>query len=117
VLTRPVAGRVWGLFVDFLVTKHGLAAALRSDQALHAYFLDRLVPACAEMLHAAAAAGEIHPGTDAYGLLRAVAGLRQPETTAGFPERTARRAADDWQVLSSAALIFDQSWVFRLSLM
>ena len=36
------------LFVDFLVTKHGLAAALQSDNAgfetLHAYFLDRLVP-------------------------------------------------------------------------
>ena len=39
------------LFVDFLVTKHGLAAALQSDSAgfdaLHAYFLDRLVPVCA----------------------------------------------------------------------
>ncbi len=36
------------LFVDFLVTKHGLAAALRSDDAtydaLHTYFLDRLMP-------------------------------------------------------------------------
>src|SRR5690348_3184053 len=33
------------LFVDFLVTKHGLAAALRPDSAdfatLHTYFLDR----------------------------------------------------------------------------
>ena len=40
-----------GLFVDFLTTKHGLAAALQSDSArfetLHAYFLDRLVPVCA----------------------------------------------------------------------
>ena len=48
------------LFVDFLVTKHGLATALQSDQArfqtLHAYFLDRLVPVCAELLDAAAAA-------------------------------------------------------------
>jgi AcrR family transcriptional regulator len=79
------------LFVDFLVTKHGLAAALQSDQArfqtLHAYFLDR-------------------PGTDAFGLLYAVgnlcaggdgdpryderrmvgllvAGLRQPESAFG----------------------------------
>src|SRR3984885_11291687 len=36
------------LFVDFLVTKHGLAAVMQSDgagfDALHAYFLDRLVP-------------------------------------------------------------------------
>src|SRR6201996_8074148 len=41
------------LFVDFLVTKHGLADVLQSDQAcfdpLHAYFLDRLVPVCAEL--------------------------------------------------------------------
>ena len=65
-------------FVDFLVTKHGLAAALQSDKArfetLHAYFLDRLVPVCAELLDAAAV-GEIRPGTDAYGLLYAVGNL------------------------------------------
>src|ERR1700735_2885612 len=63
------------LFVDFLVTKHGLAAALRSDNAsfetLHAYFLDRLVPVCAELLDAAATAGEVRPDVDAYGLLLA----------------------------------------------
>jgi AcrR family transcriptional regulator len=67
------------LFVDFLVTKHGLAAALQSDRArfqtLHAWFLDRLVPVCAELLDAAAAAGEIRPGTDAFGLLYAVGNL------------------------------------------
>jgi AcrR family transcriptional regulator len=66
-------------FVDFLITKHGLAAALRSDNAsfetLHAYFLDRLVPVCAELLAAAAAAGEIQPGLDALELLRAVGNL------------------------------------------
>jgi AcrR family transcriptional regulator len=66
-------------FVDFLITKHGLAAALRSDNAsfetLHAYFLDRLVPVCAELLAAAAAAGEIQPGPDALELLRAVGNL------------------------------------------
>jgi AcrR family transcriptional regulator len=68
-----------GLFVDFLVTKHGLAEALRSDHAafetLHAYFLDRLIPACARLLDAAAAAGEIRPGTDAYLLMRGVGNL------------------------------------------
>jgi len=68
-----------GLFVDFLTTKHGLAAALQSDSArfetLHAYFLDRLVPVCAQLLDAAAAAGEIRPGVDAYGLLRAIGNL------------------------------------------
>jgi AcrR family transcriptional regulator len=68
-----------GLFVDFLVTKHGLAEALRSDHAafetLHAYFLDRLVPVCARLLDAAAAAGEIRPGLDAYLLMRGVGNL------------------------------------------
>jgi AcrR family transcriptional regulator len=67
------------LFVDFLVTKHGLAEALQSDAAafetLHAYFLDRLVPVCAQLLDAAATAGEIRPGTDAYELMRGVGNL------------------------------------------
>ena len=67
------------LFVDFLVTKHGLAGALRSDKAafesLHAYFLDRLVPVCAELIDAAAAAGEIRRGVDAYELMFAVGNL------------------------------------------
>jgi AcrR family transcriptional regulator len=67
------------LFVDFLVTKHGLAAALRSDAAafetLHAYFLDRLVPVCARLLDAATAAGEIVPGMDAYELMLGVGSL------------------------------------------
>ena len=67
------------LFVDFLITKHGLAAALQSDKArfetLPAYFLDRLVPVCAQLLDAAAAAGEIGPEVDAYGLLRGIGNL------------------------------------------
>ena len=67
------------LFVDFLVTKHGLARALQSDaaafEALHAYFLDRLVPVCAQLLDAAAVAGEILPGLDAYELMLAVGKL------------------------------------------
>ncbi|SCG76671.1 transcriptional regulator, TetR family [Micromonospora coxensis] len=67
------------LFVDFLVTKHGLAAALQSDdaafQALHAYFLDRLVPVCDQLLDAAVTADEIRPDVDAYGLLRGVGNL------------------------------------------
>jgi AcrR family transcriptional regulator len=67
------------LFVDFLTTKHGLAAAMQSDKAgfdaLHAYFLDRLVPVCARLLDAAAEAGEIRPGMDAYGLMRGVGNL------------------------------------------
>lgn len=67
------------LFVDFLVTKHGLAAVLRSDNAgfetLHAYFLDRLVPVCADLLAAAAAAGEIRRDVPAYALMRGVGNL------------------------------------------
>jgi AcrR family transcriptional regulator len=67
------------LFVDFLVTKHGLAEALQSDAAafetLHAYFLDRLVPVCAQLLQAAADAGEILPDTDALELLFGVGNL------------------------------------------
>lgn len=67
------------LFVDFLVTKHGLAEALQSDNAafenLHTYFLDRLVPVCSDLLDAAAAAGEILPDMDAYELLRGVGNL------------------------------------------
>ncbi|MBO2458396.1 TetR/AcrR family transcriptional regulator [Actinomadura violacea] len=72
-------GRWIDLFVDFLVTKHGLAAVLRSDdagfEALHAYFLDRLVPVCARLLDAAAAAGEIRSDLAAYELMRGVGNL------------------------------------------
>ncbi|MFE9694186.1 TetR/AcrR family transcriptional regulator [Micromonospora sp. NPDC005806] len=67
------------LFVDFLVTKHGLAEALQSDdatfQTLHAYFLDRLVPVCGQLLDAAATAGEIRPDVEAYELMRGVGNL------------------------------------------
>jgi hypothetical protein len=62
-----------------LVTKHGLAEALQSDdptfEALHAYFLDRLVPVCAQLLDGAAKAGEIRPDTDAFELMRGVGNL------------------------------------------
>jgi AcrR family transcriptional regulator len=66
-------------FVDFLVTKHGLAGALRSDesgfQSLHAYFLDRLVPACASILTAAVQAGQIRRDVDALALMHATGNL------------------------------------------
>lgn len=65
------------LFVDFLVTKHGLAEALQSDDAafetLHAYFLERLVPVCAQLLDAAA--GEIREDVEALELMRGVGNL------------------------------------------
>ncbi|GGN34900.1 TetR family transcriptional regulator [Streptomyces kronopolitis] len=77
----PLAAlRQWvDLFVDFLVTKHGLANAMQSDSsgfdALHAYFLDRLVPVCAQLLDAAVDADEIRPGTHAYELMRGIGNL------------------------------------------
>ncbi|MER5732009.1 TetR/AcrR family transcriptional regulator [Streptomyces sp. NPDC002138] len=67
------------LFVDFLVTKHGLADALQSDSdrfaALHTHFLDRLLPVCAELLDAAADAGDIRPGVQPYELMRGIGNL------------------------------------------
>jgi AcrR family transcriptional regulator len=67
------------LFVDFLVTKHGLAEALQSDDAtfvtLHAYFIDRLMPVCAELLDAAARAGEIRSDIEALELMVGVGNL------------------------------------------
>ncbi|GHG22723.1 MULTISPECIES: TetR/AcrR family transcriptional regulator [Amycolatopsis] len=66
-------------FVDFVITKQGLASVLQSDEAcydpLHAYFLERLGPVCTQLLDAAAAAGEIVPGQDAYELMRGVGSL------------------------------------------
>ncbi|KOV46497.1 TetR/AcrR family transcriptional regulator [Streptomyces sp. H021] len=67
------------LFVDFLVTKHGLADALQSDNerfaALHAYFLDRLLPVCSQLLDASVEAGDIRPGTQPYELMRGIGNL------------------------------------------
>ncbi|MCX4696955.1 TetR/AcrR family transcriptional regulator [Streptomyces sp. NBC_01408] len=72
--------RQWiDLFVDFLVTKHGLADALQSDSdrfaPLHTYFLDRLLPVCAQLLDAAVDAGDIRPGTQPYELMRGIGNL------------------------------------------
>jgi AcrR family transcriptional regulator len=51
------------LFVDFLVTKHGLAGVLQGDgfASLHAYFLERLVPVCAQLLEAAELTARVRP--------------------------------------------------------
>ncbi|MFI1800180.1 TetR/AcrR family transcriptional regulator [Streptomyces sp. NPDC020379] len=72
--------RQWiDLFVDFLVTKHGLADALQSDDdrfaALHTHFLDRLMPVCAQLLDAATDAGDIRPGIQPYELMRGIGNL------------------------------------------
>ena len=83
-------------FVDFLVTKHGLAAVMRSDEpgfaALHSYFLDRLVPVCDQLLRAAADQHEIRTDVEAFELMYAVGNL-----CAGVTESTrydAKRMVD-----------------------
>ncbi|MFI6544280.1 TetR/AcrR family transcriptional regulator [Streptomyces prunicolor] len=78
--TPYAALREWiNLFVDFLVTKHGLAAVLRSDtagfEALHGYFLDRLLPVCAELFDAAVTAGEVRSDLTSYEIMRGVGNL------------------------------------------
>ena len=64
------------LFVDFLVTKHGLAAAIRNDPegftALHTMFIDRLLPVFDDLLSAARTAGEVTADISAYQLMRAI---------------------------------------------
>ncbi|KZE92162.1 hypothetical protein AVP42_02764 [Agromyces sp. NDB4Y10] len=82
--TAEAALRAWvALFVEFLVTKHGLAGALRGDNAgsdaLHGYFVDRLVPVCGSLLDAARAergpssAGQ--PVVNGYSLLKGIGNL------------------------------------------
>ncbi|WP_375488926.1 TetR/AcrR family transcriptional regulator [uncultured Jatrophihabitans sp.] len=82
-------------FVDFLVTKHGLAATLRADQqgfdTLIHYFLDRLVPVCAQLLQAAVDAGQISDDVDARELMRAIGNLSVG--IEGDPDYDARRMA------------------------
>jgi AcrR family transcriptional regulator len=79
------------LYVDFVATKHGLAAILQPGQpgteTLAAYFLDRLVPVCTELLNAAAAVNEIRPDIKAYELMRGVGNL----CIGGDPQYDARR--------------------------
>ncbi|MGO4459449.1 TetR/AcrR family transcriptional regulator [Streptomyces sp. M-16] len=72
--------RQWvDLFVEFLVTKHGLADALQSDSdrfaALHTHFLDRLLPVCARLLDAAVESGDIRSGLQPYELMRGIGNL------------------------------------------
>ncbi|MFC7330438.1 TetR/AcrR family transcriptional regulator [Marinactinospora rubrisoli] len=67
------------LFVDFVITKQGLATVLQSDDPcydpLHSYFLERLVPACTRLLDAATDSGEIRTDLAAYELMRGVGGI------------------------------------------
>ncbi len=79
--TPEAALRAWvALFVEFLVTKHGLAGALHGQDAepdaLHRYFIDRLVPVCGALLDAArAASGHDALPVDAYTVLKGIGNL------------------------------------------
>jgi AcrR family transcriptional regulator len=78
--TPEMALREWvSIFVDFLVTKHGLAGALQVDSAgsdaLHSYFVDRLVPVCGSLLEAALGAAGTTPPVDAYNVLKGIGNL------------------------------------------
>jgi AcrR family transcriptional regulator len=83
-------------FADFLVTKHGLAEALHSDQAgfesLHAEFVDRLLPVLDQLLQASAAAGHTRADIRAYDLMLAVGNLCIGVET--FPDYHARHMID-----------------------
>lgn len=67
------------LFVDFVITKQGLAAVLQSDDPcfdpLHDYFIARLVPVCADMPKTATKAGQVRADLDAYEILRGVVSI------------------------------------------
>jgi hypothetical protein len=75
-------------YTGFLATKRGFAAALHSgDPALDAlpgYFFERMAPALASLLDAAAAAGEIRADVSAADLLRAIALLCLPVAGEGL---------------------------------
>jgi AcrR family transcriptional regulator len=78
--TPEAALREWvGLFVDLLVTKHGLADALRADRAgsdaLHEYFVERLVPVCGSLLDAALDSAGSRASIDPYNLLKGIGNL------------------------------------------
>ncbi|BBB01371.1 putative TetR family transcriptional regulator [Actinacidiphila reveromycinica] len=83
-------------FVDFLVTKHGLAEAMHSDQAgfeaLHNEFVERLLPVLDRLLRASAAAGCTRADVRAYDFMLAVGNLCIGVET--FPDYRARRMID-----------------------
>lgn len=66
-------------FVDLVATKHGLAAALQSDEAafatLHEHFLAQLLPVCDALLSAAEEEGEIVGDLSSFELLRGIGNL------------------------------------------
>lgn len=83
-------------YVDFIVAKRGLAAALHSGasafEALPAYFDKRLEPALQTLLDTAIKAGEIRAEIQPHDLLRAVASLCMPSSD-GDPAHARRLVA------------------------
>ncbi|MFE2076077.1 TetR/AcrR family transcriptional regulator [Streptomyces misionensis] len=83
-------------FADFLVTKHGLAEALHSDQAgfesLHNEFVERLMPVLDQLLKASAAAGYTRSDVRAYDFMLAIGNLCIG--VENFPDYQARRMID-----------------------
>jgi len=67
------------MFVDFLVTKNGLAQALQGhsagSDALHRYFDDRLVSVCGSSRSAALGSVDAIPPVDAYNMLKGIGNL------------------------------------------
>jgi AcrR family transcriptional regulator len=80
-------------FTSLIATKRGLAASLNAQdpayQTLPSYFREHLEPVLQSLLDAAAQAGEVRKGIDAYELLRGVSNLCVPvaEVSAGFSKR------------------------------
>lgn len=76
--TPALALHAWvDVFVEFLVTKHGLAEALQDptrSAALHAEFVATMVPACTRLLDAALPEGG-RPRISGYAFLRAIGNL------------------------------------------
>ncbi|MGW5333881.1 TetR/AcrR family transcriptional regulator [Streptomyces bauhiniae] len=89
--------RIWvHQFADFLVTKHGLAEALHSDQAgfetLHAEFVDRLLPVLDQLLKASASAGFTRADVRAYDFMLGIGNLCIGVGT--FPDYRSRHMID-----------------------
>ena len=83
-------------YVDFIVAKRGLAAALHSGAAafetLPAYFDERLEPALQELLNGAIGAGELRADAEPRDLLHAAASLCMPSSD-GDPAAARRLVA------------------------
>lgn len=83
-------------FADFLVTKHGLAEAMHSDQAgfesLHNEFVERLLPVLDRLLTASASAGCTRADVRAYDFMLAIGNLCIGVET--FPDYRARHMID-----------------------